>query len=342
MVNFAVRTDSDRERADREPRSRTLGGACDPSAGGAALGLPTSQACLSSGESSAKPEPGLGLSNAHITRSQKVESSHRIAKVCDGGNLVQLRFDDGGQQKGGGKRGRISGFSRQSRRRLLYLMASLDTRELSLPLFVTLTYPGEDWERYGGEAKTVKRHLDKLGHWIKYHHPQASAIWRQEFQKRGAPHFHLLVFGVDFIGCNVLAYEWYKIIGSEQLSHLMAGVQVKACKTWRHATGYVSKYMGKVEEFNDSGVAIHSRPGRLWGVWRSELLPIHPMFYRLRDREFYAFRRIMRGLCKSKGYKLGSLQAFSAFADSKTVHRALGFVGAEPIVREPEGGCGHE
>lgn len=99
--------------------------------------------------------------------------------------------------RAGVPRAKIGGFSRQSRRRLLYLLASIDQQASGLPLFVTLTHPGKDWEGY---AEEMKRHLDNFHRWLSYRHPEASAFWRLEMQKRGAPHFHLLV-GVGFLDC---------------------------------------------------------------------------------------------------------------------------------------------
>ena len=81
---------------------------------------------------------------------------------------------------------------------------------------------------------------------------------------------------------------------------------MKACRSWGEATAYVAKYMAKLESFEESEVPIHSRPGRVWGVWRRHLLPRESVSYGLGYAEFVALRRIMRGLCKSKGYRLAS------------------------------------
>jgi hypothetical protein len=279
---------------------------------------------------------GLGLSNAHIARKKKEERPRYLAQVWDGGCLLQVRDTETQSPPGGGVRGEVQGFSAASRRRLMYYLDSLDRRKLSVPLFVTLTYPGADWERFGGRKEEVKRHLDAFNHWLAYHYPQSSAIWRLEFQKRGAPHLHLLVFGVEFIDCYILAREWFRVVGSGQASHLLAGTQVKACESWGEATAYVAKYMAKLESFEDSGVPIHSRPGRVWGVWRRPLLPREPVIYGLDRKEYVALRRIMRGLCKSKGYRLRAQGSFSAFLSSEAGHRALAFVGAEVRLTEEQ------
>ena len=143
---------------------------------------------------------GLGLSNAHISRKPGRKPGPHMARVWENGRLLQVRSPEP-QAGRAGVRGGVEGFSPASRRRLLYLLASIDRSKVAVPIFVTLTYPGEEWERFGGRKEEVKRHLDTFHHWLSYHYPAAVVIWRLEFQKRGAPHFHLLVFGVEFIDC---------------------------------------------------------------------------------------------------------------------------------------------
>jgi hypothetical protein len=215
---------------------------------------------------------GLGLSDAHISGN---ESRNELIHVVThrNGELVQLKDGHGGGGLGGGPRSKIGEFSRQSRRRLLYLLASIDQEASGLPLFVTLTYPGQDWEGY---AEKMKRHLDNFHRWLSYHHPQGSVIWRLEMQKRGAPHFHLLVFGVAFLECCCVAHAWWQIVGSQQASHLAAGTQIKACRRWREATGYMAKYMAKPQEEGLTIPDLWKLPGRFWGVWGRKNMPVYP------------------------------------------------------------------
>ena len=280
----------------------------------------------------------LGLSKAHIRRNQEAGPEH-LASVWENGELLQVRTPGGRGPVGGGMRGEVDGFSQASRRRLLYLLASLDRKKMPKPLFMTLTYPGQEWERYGGTKEEVKRHLNTFHHWLRYHYPQAAVIWRQEFQKRGAPHFHLLVFGVDFIDRQLVAEEWYRIVGSNQPSHLAAGTQVVACRSWKQATMYVAKYMAKPQSLAETEVPIHLRPGRVWGIWGREQLVREAVEYRLTDQEFFELRRIARGVAKSKGYQLKARSSFSSFMGSSAGHRALGWVGAEVLTQFEDDGA---
>ena len=70
-------------------------------------------------------------------------------------------------KKGGGKRGRVKGFSRASRRRLLDVLNQIKRPAVQSALFVTLTYPGEwpkAWERW-------KRDIDTFGKRLRRQYP---------------------------------------------------------------------------------------------------------------------------------------------------------------------------
>ena len=175
------------------------------------------------------------------------------------------------------KRGRISGFSKAARWRMKLRVnkMKLPKGEAGLPSFVTLTYPGDD---YSHDAKTWKRDLDTLFKRLKRKFPLSSAIWKLEPQKRGAPHFHLLVWGVnddrvmaDLHLMQWLPAVWHTIVGSSQAAHLVRGVLVKSVWSWGGIQSYLSKYMSKLPEGELS--SDWEYPGRWWGVFSSANIP---------------------------------------------------------------------
>jgi hypothetical protein len=56
-----------------------------------------------------------------------------------------------------------------------------------------------------------------------------SAIWKLEPQKRGAPHFHLLVWGIAFLHYQRLARRWFEIVGSNDPRTSPLGRAWKPC-----------------------------------------------------------------------------------------------------------------
>lgn len=189
------------------------------------------------------------------------------------------------KQTGGGRRGKVRGFSRGSRRRLLDTLNQVRRDAVVKALFVTLTYPGSwpgAWQRW-------KRDIDALGKRLKRQYPGVSFVWRLEYQRRGAPHFHLLLFGVPFIPHDWLARAWYAVVDSGDPKHLLAGVEVRRVKRFRSVIGYASKYLAKVKD-EDSG----RTDGRVWGIVGRENLPIEIVCVEVAARVWYDLRRTLR------------------------------------------------
>lgn len=133
------------------------------------------------------------------------------------------------------KRGAAHGFTRKSRKRFLQLVASLS--HAVLPLFVTLTYPA----RWPDEWNFWKSHLQTLWKRMLYEWPKASAVWKLEPQKRGAPDFHLIVWGIPFLPKEWLARAWFEVVGSKEAAHLAAGTSVERARSFRGVMCYAGK-----------------------------------------------------------------------------------------------------
>ena len=119
-----------------------------------------------------------------------------------------------------------------------------------------LTYPDE----YPVESEVYKSDLEKLIKRLQYRFPEFACIWKLEFQKRGAPHYHLFVWGLSIHCRKLIAKLWYEVVGSGDEKHLRAGTSLTKIRSWRGVMSYASKYMGKLET-NEQG-----HPGRFWGV----------------------------------------------------------------------------
>ena len=126
---------------------------------------------------------------------------HHSYFTLQGGVLI-LRTKSRGKV-GGGRRGKVWGFSHASRARLIRLLNTIDSEA---SVFVTLTYPGEF------DNGLAKLHLKRFANWFRNRFPSASFFWKLEYQRRGAAHYHLIVWGVD---CDsdfrsLIAHAWYK------------------------------------------------------------------------------------------------------------------------------------
>jgi len=138
-------------------------------------------------------------------------------------------------------------------------------------------------------------------------------VWRLEWQKRGAPHFHLLVLGVDFIHKEWIQAAWGEVIGFDR-----PFTNIGRARSWRGAKAYCSKYLAK----SDSGLDLlpyQQNAGRVWGCFGVNLLPFAERFVGVSEVGlwFYelkrAFRRYMRGQGRVSPALRGSLRSRRGF-----------------------------
>lgn len=232
----------------------------------------------------------LGLSTVHIPSPQRSGT----LRVAVGGSLVRLRGDRMDHPVGG-PRGVVHGFSRASRRRMLRWIQSLDRERAGMPLFVTLTYP-RDWP---GSPRRWKRDLEVWLARLKREHPEAWALWRLEPQRRGAPHYHLLVFGLPALDKDWISLSWYEVVDSGDERHLGAGTQVQSVASWNRVIGYVAKYLAK--EAEDLPAGWRDGVGRWWGVHNRKIAPREAMEVEVGGPGFFKVRRVLRRLVAGPG-----------------------------------------
>lgn len=188
----------------------------------------------------------------------------------EGAELLKVSYGEKCAAVGGGKRSRIKGFSPASRKRLMRLIAKL-SRSAELPSFVTLTYPSE----FPVPGRS-KKDIDILSKRLKRAFPAAGVIWKLEPQDRGAPHFHMMIWGVEYLTLFKWVVEnWYEIAGNGDPKHKkfhlgLFGNEpcVSTVRSWDRVKRYASKYLAKTFKGLD-----WDWPGRFWGVWGKENLP---------------------------------------------------------------------
>lgn len=209
---------------------------------------------------------GLPLSKAHICPFVEYRTGASILKTHRGGQKED--------QVGGGLRGDVKGFSDASRRRLMYLIGGI-RRDADLPLFVTLTYPNSF-----PDALSSKRHIrvfwKRLDRYLKSLGCVYGLIWKLEPQKRGAPHYHILLWGCDLqVLADFVPGAWFEIAGSGDEKHLRwhkGELKNEHCVQQVYSRNgvlrYASKYLGKTFE-----VKGWEKVGRYWGMVNRDNIP---------------------------------------------------------------------
>jgi hypothetical protein len=213
------------------------------------------------------------------------------------------------------KRGRITEFSKRSRRRMMTGLAMINRDKAGVPSFVGLTYPDECLPV---SERDVKRHLAAFRAAYVRRYGKKAVLWRREYQTRksGAfvgeqvPHVHLLVWdsSLPTVWCRDrdgrwflaaaeaerawLAETWCRIVGAPEETRAKHEAVTRHPKSWllpdswRGTLAYVSKYVAKVNEVECEG--------RSWGYWWRELLPIELLSDEIPHETFHAMRRVLR------------------------------------------------
>jgi hypothetical protein len=212
-----------------------------------------------------------------------------------------------------GNKRALTDFSPGSRANLQRTIAGINLQEAGLPDFATLTYPGEfskDWRDWKND----------LNRWINNHlqvrYAKCWGVWRLEFQKRGAPHFHLLIWdGPRMAPLEVwcpqlrqmvviadpgnphntgvykwLSISWYGVVKSGDERHLAAGTRIEPIYSINGVGFYTSKYLAKLP---DGKFVPVEHTGRFWGCfgrkyWKRELFGVD-----VSSGVFHLIKRVM-------------------------------------------------
>lgn len=214
---------------------------------------------------------------------------------------------------------RVREWSRASRRRMTRTLAELDYSEWSgqggVLAMVTLTLPGS-WQVVAANGRQFKALIRAFLERWRRAIGSVRGLWKLEFQKRGAPHLHMLVRVPAMVGTLVfeqwLSETWADICAEslsddeltewiasgEYSKHLSAGTGVDFSGVKfsdpRRTSVYFLKHSAKTmddkeyqhivpEEWRAEGAG----PGRFWGYWglrraRAELEVDHHGFIRAR------------------------------------------------------------
>jgi hypothetical protein len=226
---------------------------------------------------------------------QADDGEHVCTELCD------LLDDELPTQKSSKRE--ITGWSAKSRRNMCARLSDLDYAPLfadrsRLPGMLTLTYPA-DWQTVAPDGKTAKKHLDKLRkRYLRAYREPLTCVWKLEFQRRGAPHFHLLIrpprqlltftrpdgTPTQWTFKKWVSQTWAEIVAhpdpEERRKHIAAGTRVDYAEGMRasdprklavyfakHGAFKAKDYQNCVPtEWQEPGKG----PGRFWGYWHLE------------------------------------------------------------------------
>jgi len=192
------------------------------------------------------------------------------------------------------RRAEVTTFSHKSRKRMLDMIATLDSDQLEnspvRPRFITLTYIRnmQNQRVIARDLKVFTQRLVRLA-------PKSVIVWRVERQERGAWHAHLIWINGIHYDKGQLARDWNDVTGEPlHQNGRPAFTRIESLQNHAHVMRYVAKYVAKVGSdahgFNSVPYST-ARPknestmnpyhnvnqGRHWGVVNRMYLPLAPI-----------------------------------------------------------------
>lgn len=199
------------------------------------------------------------------------ESSFEVYPHCVCFKPLKSRSREKYSKKG--TRSTIKDFSKRSRFRLFTTLAKIGGKHVNKPIFLSLTY------HYGHtrQNNSTKSNLHAFLVELRDFDRNVQFIWRIEYQKRGAPHYHLFIFpdpekNVD----NIEKYKvkisqiWHRIADPMSKAHKEYGCKIVDITNYRKACFYLNKYIAKLPE----GKADITE-GKHWGCSRNLPFKLH-------------------------------------------------------------------
>jgi hypothetical protein len=154
-----------------------------------------------------------------------------------------------------------------------------------------------------------------------------------EFQRRGAPHFHGAILGVDWLPFEWVNRVWKRVIGLEKDEYIRTETQAVR----KNLGAYMSKYLSKGCRKHDSEavksnmvdtltgeITENQGVGRYWGIIGRKNLPIEELIFELPEKAFYSYRRQaarwMRRVCSKNQEVPGKIDFTKKIPEKKLHH----------------------
>jgi len=235
-----------------------------------------------------KMDPSIAKTSLYLYQVELSPGSVRISKKLRHPRTDRKEIDAHKTKMNYQSREAITSWSKKSRSAMVARICSLDySQMLSNPkrpgAMITLTYP-KTWEEVAPTAQQAKRHLKLFKQRYKRaFNEELVGLWKQEWQRRGACHFHIFcVPPINVAFTKWVSETWNDIVGpsdqQENRNHLDYGARVDYNKGLRSKDAkQVSIYFTKHGSANFGDKEYQNRPpelwiesgsiGRMWGYW---------------------------------------------------------------------------
>jgi hypothetical protein len=251
--------------------------------------------------------PGaIALERPDLAKRERTAERARKAHGINVDVLAAQLGEDGQFPPAPPVRQRIHAWSRKSRSNMCRKLCELDYAPLfadpkRMPALLTLTY-SEQWEVIVPDGSVFKSHLWAFRRrWLRAWGEPLRGPWKQEFQRRGAPHAHILTvpphgharsaldrWGHPVVGAGMTFRRWLSAVWADVVDcpaqtrenfrrNLAAGTNIdfaeglRASDPKRVAVYFTKHGSFASKEYQNRVPAAWSEPGkgpgRFWGVW---------------------------------------------------------------------------
>jgi len=280
-------------------------------------------------ESQHKPNPSVQDSLESATNGipalgkNSTRPPHKYALTMTSGSVKISRISESPRLMGSNYRAKttIKKWTAKSRTNMVARFLSLDFSPLfaggnRLPIFITLTYPGE-WEVVAPTGSAVKRHLKAFVKKFETEKAeQLHAVWKLEFQSRGAPHIHIYTSTAENIDDfrAWLSEAWSQVVNHpnpvQRAMHRHAGTRVDVGKKYiTERPSLIAIYFSKHSSPNMAGKKEYQNQppkiwieaedvGRFWGYWKLKPAQVS---HEITRSEAVFISRCLRKWHRSKG-----------------------------------------
>lgn len=183
----------------------------------------------------------------------------------------------------------------------------------TLPYMLTLTTQGF--------SEDTRVYHDQIDHFLisfERKFPDSSIVWRLEFQERGAPHWHCLIYldederPLQLEDEEWIAHTWYGIVGGD-FSVLKYGTKLTDPTDGEYAAK-LKIYLLAFHHLKEDQTRNDIYTGRYWGIRNKKGLNIGAIGHDLLSyASFVKLRRIARKMMRAKEKMLGRTKSSRCF-----------------------------
>ena len=145
-------------------------------------------------------------------------------------------------------RGIIQTMSAKASRRMKLRLATFDYINYKVRFFATFTYG----EVFPTDRETIKSDLSRLLKRIERTISECCIVWRVEYQKRGAPHFHLMILHQEYLNVTKrrrlagdIRKHWGEITEHINAYSYTTASDIREISSVDKVLTYLSKYVAK-------------------------------------------------------------------------------------------------